>query len=119
MAARPVALCQLGGFTAATVVEDQWRTPVDAVSDVGHIGRLDDPRWCELDGLVVGEIEAGGVEQTHAVAGQDRGDVELELIEEAGTDHLLQQVATAGDRHVLAVRGGAGLFDGARTPSVT
>src|SRR5215216_6949998 len=85
----------------AAVIQLQRRTTLDRVADVGDLGRLDHPRRGELDPLVVGECEAG-VEQALSVAEQHRGDVQLELVEQPALDHLSQQRAATGDRHLLA-----------------
>jgi hypothetical protein len=72
----------------------------------------DDTGWGELDPLHAVQAQFGA-EQAHSVAEDHGHDVQLQLIEQSELDHLPEQRAAAGDRHVLPVRSRAGLLDGA------
>jgi hypothetical protein len=66
--------------------------------------------------LVASEPEHRRVEQAHAVAEQDGGDVDLELVQQAGSQHLRQQRASARDGHVLPAGRLPRLVDGGLDP---
>src|SRR3954463_15565394 len=97
--APPLSLLPLGRSdqvaAGAAIVQHQLRRPGDGVANVGDLGRLDDPRRDQLDAVVGAESEAG-VEQALAVAQQYRGDVQLELVEQPGGQHLAQDLPTTG-----------------------
>ena len=61
---------------------------------------------------VVGAEAEARVEQALAVAEQHGGDVQLELVEQARGEHLADELAAAGDLHVLVAGGGACQLDG-------
>jgi hypothetical protein len=64
----------------------------------------------------VGAQPEAVVEQSHAVAEQHRGDVQLEFIQHPGGQQLTQQRAAPGDGDILAAGGVFGLFDGSLDP---
>src|SRR5215471_2040282 len=80
----------------AAIIEFERGPGTYHVADVGHLGCLDHAGQGELDALADIQPEPG-VEQPHAVAEQDRGDVQLELIQQPGRQDLAQQRASSGD----------------------
>src|SRR2546425_11112243 len=78
----------------------------DAVAKVRHEWRLENSGQLEA-----GQPRPNAVEQSRSVAQQHRGEVNLELVYQAGVDALVDRVCTARDRDVLLGRGGARIFD--------
>jgi hypothetical protein len=68
----------------------------DAVGEVRHPGCLDRAELFKL------QVRADSVEQTRAVAENHRSDVQLELVDEAGRQVLVDDLCAAADHHVLA-----------------
>ena len=75
---------------------DRLTTSADAVLQVRHARRLDRPDLFEP------ELRADAVEQACAAAEHERRDVQLELVDEAGSQVLVDGVGSAADRDVLA-----------------
>jgi len=101
------------GAGSVGAIPTEAGSPIDPVADMGDVGRVDDPRRRELDGFVPREAEVGRVEQAHPVADEHLGDLQVQLVEQAGPDHVAQQRAAAGDRHVLPIRRRPRPVDGA------
>jgi hypothetical protein len=70
----------------------------DAVLDVGDTGRLDRPYLLDFE---VADL----LQKPLASTEQDRGDVELELVDQPGGEVLLRDVGTSPEQYVLAVGG--------------
>ena len=98
-------------FVVSAVVQHERTAFAHSVADVGDIVCGGDAVRGELDPFEGVEFESV-VEQPHAVAEKDRGDVQLELVEQSEGDHLAEQGAASGDRDVLVFCCFAGLFDG-------
>ena len=62
--------------------------------------------------LVTSELRLGAelVEQPNAVAEEERGDVDLELVDQPGREVLLNDVCAARDGNVLVAGGRASLL---------
>src|SRR6478672_1316890 len=85
---------------------------------------LDDPvakmrhkrRLANLRQLEPGQLGTNAVEQPCSVAQQHRGEMDLQLVDQAGVDALVDRVRSACDRDVLLGRSGARIFDCAFDP---
>src|ERR671911_386961 len=74
-----------------------WGLPgaLDAVAQMRHGGRLDDPRALEL------HRPSAIVEQADTAAEEDRSDMQLNPVEQPGLKVLLSDVGSARDLNVL------------------
>src|SRR5215831_11115552 len=74
------------------------------VLDVRDAGRLDGSHLLELEGVVLETLE-----KALAAAENDRGDRDVDLVDEARAQVLVDDRCAAGERNVLSPRGGLGL----------
>src|SRR5215831_17427353 len=68
----------------------------DAKSHVGDAGRLDHAKALQLD-----RLRPEAVEVAHALAQQDRDQVDADLVDQAGADGLLNDVGAVDGHHFV------------------
>ena len=76
-------------------------------------GRLERAKLLEL------QVRPDTVEQTRTSAKEDRRDVQLQLVDQAGRQVLVDDVGAAADEDVLVAGGLARSLEGGSIPSVT
>src|SRR5512141_494636 len=84
----------------------------DAIPEVSHRRRLDHSGAFQVDHAPV-EV----AEEARSAAEEERGDVDLELVDQAGAEELLEDARTARNGDVLAACGRAGLLDRGSRPA--
>src|SRR5256885_1548743 len=77
-----------------------------AVANVRHARRLE-----HLGPLEPGDRRPDAVEEPGSAAQQHRGQVEQEVVDQAGVDRLVDRVRSACDQDILLGRGGARILD--------
>src|SRR2546421_3558235 len=97
--------------TTTTRVGTALRLLDDAVAKVRYEGGIEHARQLEP-----GQLGADALEQAGSVAQQDRGEVELELVDQAGVDALVDCIGAACDQDVLLGRRGSRILDRALDP---
>lgn len=85
---------------------------VDLVANVCDVWGGNDAGRGEFDPFLAAQAEVGG-EQAHPVSENHGRYVKLQLVQQFKLDHLSEQRAATGNRHVLPVRRGTGLPDSA------
>ena len=72
-----------------------WRSPADAIAEMGDAGPVEDPGQLELH-VVRPEV----IEEPPPLAEQNRDQVDLQLVEDAGSERQRRGARTV-DEHVL------------------
>ena len=99
---RALALGGRGSYVLQAAI-NRWSRQ-HGESEVGRPGGVDRPRLCQFD-----PRGAQVLEQAHAVPQQDRGHMDLKLVQESGLEVLRDGVRSSPDADVLVARRGAGV----------